>query len=226
MCGQARYQRRIALLDLLPRRPTRHIWQVDVREAARRKHDGRRQRRLPARMAERHLQLLGRRVGRVLGATARQPVDTILLRSRRTREQQVGGAPLLDRGVCDVSAWLNACRQRVDQLLQRHPGELSKGFALRLAVVRDDHDLVATVGFCGNVGEKAQHAVKPVEGTHRLRSGRPGMVRQLVVVDEIDEEDGRAASHLLGDDRHVQVVQQRGRDAAEQSEQSTAFDAG
>ena len=78
----------------------------------------------------------------------------------------------------------------------------------RLAVVGEDDEAIRTGRVSRGLLDQRDDLVQSSEGTERLGALDPGVVRDLVVVDEVDIDRGRAAVHLLDHQGRRKVSEQ------------------
>ncbi len=91
-------------------------------------------------------------------------------------------------------------------------------------MVGDDDQLVGGLHRRGHVLQVAEDRVQPLDGVHRLGPFGPGVVGDLVVVDEVHVDDWTPSAHLLGDDGEVQPPQQHVGHAAQKDVRAGARD--
>ena len=97
--------------------------------------------------------------------------------------------------------------EAADELLEGHAVALAERGALALAVVGEDDEAVVASRFLADPLERGDDAVDPGQRPQRFEALGPGVVRDLVVVGQVDVDDRRAEGHRAHDERRVQVPQ-------------------
>ena len=118
--------------------------------------------------------------------------------------------------------------QRQHHLLERAARSLQERRPLTLAVVADQDDVVRARRSTRRreLLQAFQHRVEPSQGVHRLGSDDARVVRDLVVVDEVDVDRLGPRHHRLDDQCDVEVAQEDVGDPAQGDVGAVAADAG
>jgi len=134
--------------------------------------------------------------------------------AQRGGEQRVHRAPLLTRaGLHRVLR--SGVHQHADQLGEAAPLLLLEGRAQALPMIGHDDHAVAAGRDTLDLLEQTQHVVQTLQGTQGLGAFGPGVMGDLVVVDEIHEDRRRGPEHVLGHQGDIQVAQHGVGDAAQ-----------